>query len=142
MTVHGQGIAEPPTPRSRWKLILILATVAAVAIFAIMWTTGTFSSPVKSAYEECSGGPGVIIYNQYNDPPTAKISGAGMVSDNDSDMQVASCMLSELDTPDRLYDKIAQTSALQGQQSDEWKGVRAYWNYHPDQGLEITFEDS
>lgn len=39
-----------------------------------------------------------------------------------------------------LYDKMLETNALMGRQSEENKHYRVSWTYHPDEGLEVTYE--
>ena len=41
---------------------------------------------------------------------------------------------------DSLYSQMLSTSALMGRQSAETKKYRATWTYHPDKGLEVTYE--
>ena len=39
-----------------------------------------------------------------------------------------------------LYSQMTQTSALMGRQSAETKRYRVSWSYHPNRGLEVTYE--
>lgn len=39
-----------------------------------------------------------------------------------------------------LYDRMLQTNALMGRQSEENDKYRVSWTYHPDEGLEVTYE--
>ena len=39
-----------------------------------------------------------------------------------------------------LYDRMLETNALMGRQSEENKHYRVSWTYHPDEGLEVTYE--
>lgn len=41
---------------------------------------------------------------------------------------------------DSLYSKMLKTSALMGRQSEENSKYKVSWTYHPDHGLEVTYE--
>lgn len=45
-----------------------------------------------------------------------------------------------LGLPDSLTEKMGKTSALDGRQSQSFDEVTVSWKYHPDNGLEITYE--
>jgi hypothetical protein len=40
-----------------------------------------------------------------------------------------------------VYQKMLETNALMGRQSEENKKYRVSWTYHPDYGLEVTYEE-
>lgn len=46
----------------------------------------------------------------------------------------------ELGLPDSLTEKMGQTSALDGRQTQIYDDVTVSWKYHPNQGLEVTYE--
>lgn len=52
------------------------------------------------------------------------------------------CVLKKLGAGTAVLDHIGTTRALDGQQTDEWDGVKARWTYHPDDGLQITVVDT
>ena len=58
------------------------------------------------------------------------------------DFSSVECVLDALKAPSFVREHITSTRALDGQQEDEWSGLRARWTYHPDAGLEITFIDA
>lgn len=39
-----------------------------------------------------------------------------------------------------LYSKMMETTALMGRQSEENDKYKVSWTYHPDEGLEVTYE--
>lgn len=57
-------------------------------------------------------------------------------------IEYVSCILGKLNTPDYVVRHIDSTRALDGQQIEEWDGIKARWTYHPDDGLQITLVDS
>lgn len=50
------------------------------------------------------------------------------------------CVLTDLDAPESIFNKLEATRALDGTQSSEWPGFAASWTYHPDNGLNIIVE--
>ena len=46
----------------------------------------------------------------------------------------------ELGFNDALYDRMIGTSAIMGRQSEENDKYRVFWTYHPNRGLEVTYE--
>ena len=39
-----------------------------------------------------------------------------------------------------LYNRMLETNAIMGRQSEENDKYRVTWTYHPDEGLEVTYE--
>lgn len=50
-----------------------------------------------------------------------------------------SCVVRTLNIPGSVQNKIGQTRALDGMVSATFGGIEAFWTYHPDNGLDITF---
>ncbi|BDQ00958.1 hypothetical protein AKACHI_12940 [Aquiluna sp. KACHI24] len=50
-----------------------------------------------------------------------------------------SCVVRALNIPGSVQNKIGQTRALDGMVSATFGGIEAFWTYHPDNGLDITF---
>lgn len=48
------------------------------------------------------------------------------------------CVLNRLKVPERVVQRIDSTRALDGSVEDKWSGYKAFWSYHPDNGLLIT----
>lgn len=48
------------------------------------------------------------------------------------------CVLTETGAPPSVFDRIGNTSALQGLVSGEWDNFSASWTYHPDNGLDLS----
>lgn len=49
------------------------------------------------------------------------------------------CVIREMQIPASVVRKINITRALDGTLEASWNGIKAFWNYHPDKGLDITF---
>ncbi|MBP8880676.1 MAG: membrane lipoprotein lipid attachment site-containing protein [Dermatophilaceae bacterium] len=52
------------------------------------------------------------------------------------------CVLSKLGIPKSVTAHMDATRALDGQQTDEWDGIKARWSYHPDSGMRLTLVDA
>lgn len=48
------------------------------------------------------------------------------------------CVLNGLDVPDRVIARMNQTRALDGTLDASWGEYEAFWNYHPDHGVNLT----
>ena len=46
----------------------------------------------------------------------------------------------KLGLPDSLAEKMGKTSAMDGRQSQSFDDVEVSWKYHPDNGMEVTYE--
>lgn len=49
------------------------------------------------------------------------------------------CVTNAMGVPASVLRKIAMTRALDGTLDARWSNINAFWNYHPDSGLNITF---
>lgn len=56
------------------------------------------------------------------------------------DLQAVTCVLNTLKAPDSITEKMLQTRALDGRQSDEWSTYEVSWSYHPDDGFNAIVE--
>lgn len=65
----------------------------------------------------------------------------GQDEDIGDDLEVVTCVLTELGAPDYVIEHIESTRALDGQQTDEWDDIEARWTYHPDVGMKLTLID-
>jgi len=48
------------------------------------------------------------------------------------------CVFKQLNMPSWVRSRIGSTRAIDGEKSASWSGYTAFWNYHPDDGLNIT----
>jgi hypothetical protein len=54
------------------------------------------------------------------------------------DISDVACVLLALKAPTFVVTEIDNTRALDGMQRDHWRGFKASWTYHPDDGLNIV----
>jgi hypothetical protein len=114
------------------------AVAVALAIVLVIFASGIFSpNPLAQAYDECGlesvegteladGGKTLLVDTMGED----EISGASYF-----DYQ---CVLTALDTPTRITNRMGETSSLDGQQTDSADGLTYFWKYHPDDGIRLT----
>jgi|LakMenEpi03Aug12_release.lakeMendotaPanAssembly.Ray.scaffolds.fasta_scaffold79210_2 hypothetical protein len=50
------------------------------------------------------------------------------------------CILTTLNAPSTIWDRMTQTTALMGSISGDWDGISVSWTYHPDNGLDCYFQ--
>lgn len=132
----------------RMRLVALVCALALTGCAIPSGSTPSTSSASPSptttrlqrVYESCPFSPG------------PKVGDAGMSLDIDTKgeedagrgdpVEVIDCVLSGLAAPDHIRSHVGSTRALDGQQVDEWDGLRARWTYHPDSGLRLTVVDT
>ncbi|MCQ1948936.1 hypothetical protein NNX28_03205 [Arthrobacter sp. zg-Y859] len=50
------------------------------------------------------------------------------------------CVLSAIDMPDSVGSRLGNTRALDGTQTAQWGEFSTFWNYHPDDGMNVIVE--
>ncbi|MCC3761672.1 hypothetical protein K3N28_01110 [Glycomyces sp. TRM65418] len=140
------GPTAPPV-RRRPDLRLIFSIAAAVAAFFVGLIVGLASGGsdgagasdpdiFESAKETCASGSSDIRIG--DDGDTLSIDRAGAEEMPGATLLQLDCLLEELDVPYAVVDRIQNTRALDGYQEATFDGLTATWNYHPDDGLNMT----
>lgn len=92
-----------------------------------------------------------IACNKYTDSDAALHDTLDLAAGNDS-LQLDSpatalntyetyhCLADKTSMPESVQDKIGQTNAYSGMQSDSWDNIKATWSYNGNTGLSITLE--
>ena len=123
----------------------VLGVVAGIALPVAGSSTGGVeysgspsptSVPLADAYDQCnvadSGGEiadertTLILDTQGEDDVTGV------------DYTAVLCVLSQLNTPERITQTMNSTRALDGRVTDSWDSFTASWSYHPDTGLDLV----
>lgn len=50
------------------------------------------------------------------------------------------CVIEAINMPDSTLNRMASTRSLDGTVTDDWDGIRASWNYHPNSGMNLILE--
>lgn len=158
-------ITEQPEPKkkSKGKIIgIIIAIVCSVAVLVGGTIAGVVivsnlkenSNSSESSEEEEYKGPDLqAVYDKIGgDGYYCKLANDGSyisIDTNPLDLDDYSASSAwsmieelnyELDLPDSLKEKMIHTRALDGRQTATYEYVTVSWTYHPDQGLEVTYE--
>lgn len=138
----------PPAPMAKSKKPLLFGLgglVIGVAIGLLMGALGSAvggavskSNAIPEAVEACSAADtaGVDVMDEGK---SLSLQTTGEESTGTS-MATVVCVLTELDAPESIFNKIDSTRALDGTKTAEWSGFSASWTYHPDNGLNIIVE--
>lgn len=121
-----------------------------VALLAVL-LSGCGTSTTEAAYETCNAeydkareageaAVGSRVLELADDGETILISGSGQHLR--SAIDVFTCIADETGAPDSLIQKVENTSALDGRQSDEFDGMEVSWSYSAgdDGSFDVVFE--
>ncbi len=153
-------LAEPPKDKieqiaqklnmSKKKLI-ILGAVAILVVIAIIITIIAIPSrfervkneALKIAGQISSRGDDNFTIDTYPYEDTnmsAALIAVLAPSDRRQALEAIQYVNEELGFNGALYDRMMSTTALMGRQSEENDKYKVSWTYHPDEGLEVTYE--
>lgn len=135
----------------------IVAVVIAISIAVSMFGGSKFSKLVSDMLNEYPYADNAVgsdgSYLKIDTNPTnldlddidysnaAQVASARIFSNVQSDSLDGIKMVNEkLGFTASLYEKMMATNALQGRQSEENGKYKVSWTYHPDKGLEVTYE--
>ncbi|GAA1993528.1 hypothetical protein GCM10009817_39790 [Terrabacter lapilli] len=131
-------LMTPPQPapkKSRRKPLVIAAVVGVLALAAgIFALTSNRQTPLEAAKAKCS------TFTSVTDEGKSISFRNVLAKENPGPepMDKVDCFLAELKIPSSVKDHIGQTRALDGMQNDSWGDFNARWNYHPDNGMNLT----
>lgn len=135
------------------------ATVEDGTVYAVEEGTCTITvSSSNGKTDTCfvtieSAGPDLeAIFDEYCDSAWAFVAADGSylsIDTNPDDIEdhtdfsaylAISSVNSALGLPDALFEKMGQTRALDGRQTESYDDLTVSWTYHPDNGMEIMYE--
>ena len=127
-------------------LILGAAILIVIVIVAIALIPSKFER-VKSECVQIAGqasyGKGYFTLDTYPDSYKNMDSAVRAIlleSTQENTLEAIKYANKELGFNDSLYGKMLKTSALMGRQTEENSKYKVSWTYHPDNGLEVTYE--
>ena len=155
--VQSEDVSTPaePTPSmtknkfTKKKKVTLLAIVAAIAIIAVLLLIPSKFERVKSKCVDIAGmvsGSGDYFtidtypseaYGKDLDPTLKALLLQGK---DESALEAIRYANEALGFNGSVYSKMLETSALMGRQSAETDKYEVSWTYHPDDGLEVTYE--
>lgn len=114
------------------KALLIGAVIGSIVFLSGCSSFDTFSKAVES----CGSPEGISIGDEGT---TLTIDMMGEEEWSGASLEDTICIIEAVGTPDYIIADIESTNSLAGRQDAEFDGISATWNYHPDNGLDITF---
>ena len=145
--VNAQANPSPSKPKHAPKSLIIgLAVVAIVAVSAIALFASGILAPKPEPFdfaEEYSNydGESWCTFGEDGSYMTIDTNPYDIEDYLDYDAWEAIPQVNEdLGFPDSTYENMGRTRALDGAQSAEVEGFRVSWRYHPNNGLEVTYE--
>lgn len=144
-----ENIETPKTKKFEFtkKKIIVIAIMAVVVVVAFLFLHKSKFEKVK---DECvhiagmaSGSGDYFVLDTYPDSyenldeTTAAFLLPGTQEDTLEAIRYAN---EELGFNGSVYSKMLETTALMGRQYEENDKYRVSWTYHPDDGLEVTYE--
>ncbi|RRS01649.1 hypothetical protein [Glycomyces terrestris] len=137
--------AAPPRRRNPLLVWVIVGPAAAFFIGLTVGLTGNGSGGGAAAdddhfeavKEACAVGSSDVRVGDGGD--TLSIDRAGAEEMPGATLTQYYCILDELEVPDSVRDRMDNTRALDGYQEAEFDGITVTWNYHPDDGVNMTF---
>lgn len=146
--VDPQAAAKPKEPKFTKKKIAIIA-VAAVAIIAIAIAL-LVPSKFERVRSECvqiagriTGSGDYFMIDTYPDEyknMDELVVSLLLPSAEENALEAIKYANEELGFNGSVYSQMMNTTALMGRQSAENDKYRVSWTYHPDDGLEVTYE--
>lgn len=137
-----------PLSKKKIAVFAVVAIVVVALVFAL-----TYESEYDRVLRECNPGnacikigDGYFIIDTYNNSydaldPVVKASLADLFARMQSDsLEAIQYANREFGFSYYLYERMINTSALMGRQYEENDKYRVSWTYHPDNGLEVTYE--
>jgi len=131
----------------RWsKKTIIIIAAAAAAVVVILFLI-FHESKFEKVASECVHIAGMVkgraredhYFTIDTDPDDPYIAAIPNVQENA--LKAIQYANEQLGFSGAVYQKMLETSALMGLQSEENKKYRVSWTYHPDYGLEVTYEE-
>lgn len=129
---------------------IIGAIILIFAIVLISIFTSFEGNKFKNVKDKCvqiaggvSGGEDYFTIDTYPDRYKNLDSAVASMLVPDAEKQALEAIKyanKELGFNTSLYSKMLQTNALMGRQSEENDKYKVSWTYHPDDGLEVTYE--
>ena len=140
----------PSAKKKITKKMLILCGIALVAIIVvvIMFLIPSHFEKVRSEVVQIAGmvrgSDGYFVIDTYPDmyedmdPMLVAMIAA---DDEKNALEAIKYANIELGFSGALYNQMLETNALMGRQTEENDDYKVSWTYHPDDGLEVTYEE-
>lgn len=141
ITAKNGQIDAPFSSKKKKALIPIIAGVAIIAVIIIAIVTSSSRVNLKKVYDEI-GGDGYCCTISSDGSCLQIDTNPSDIDDfySDSAWKMVEKANEVLGLPDSLEEKMEDTTALDGRQTEKYDNVTVSWKYHPDNGLEVIYE--
>ena len=144
------GTTKASTPRlkgdSKKFIVGIVSLVAVIAIVFLIFYKSEFKKVQEEALEIAgmiASGKDYFFIDTYPDDyenMDASLVALLLPDTHENALEAIKYANEALGFNGSVYSKMLETSALMGRQSEETDKYRVSWTYHPDDGLEVTYE--
>ena len=131
-------------PKSKKKIIIICSVILVAIIAGVVAFAFLYKSEFQRVKDECvqiagmiSGKDDYFTIDTYPEELVDLLNPADLQANALEAIQYAN---DEFGFNSSLYSKMLETSSLMGRQSEENDKYKVSWTYHPDDGLEVTYE--
>ena len=142
-------IEEKPKKKLAKKKLAIFGAILVVAavIAAIILTPSKFEKVKRKCLDivgTVSTGKGYFTLDTYPDAwedVDSRVTSLLLPNHQKQTLEAIQYANEALGFNGSLYHKMLETTALMGRQTEENSKYRVSWKYHPDDGLEVTYEE-
>lgn len=126
--------------KSMLTKISVLLGALLIGIVGFFFVSANKSdSRLTKAVELCEvdGAVGIVFAD---DGQSLNFDGKGEEDFTGADYADLVCLLEETLAPSTVLDSMSKTTSLMGVMDAEWDGISVKWSYHPDRGLDASFQ--
>lgn len=113
--------------------ILVAGIIGAGVLYFVLSGGSDSPSEIEEAANTCD-----VSGNVGDDGSSISFDTEGEEDSTGDSYADVACVLLALDVPDRVTERMDQTRALDGTLDAAWGDYEAFWNYHPDSGMNLT----
>ena len=148
-------MAVPRDPTYRAAMVKAAAAALAALLALTLSACGDSKPPLAKAVDSCkteinkdlttkgTAAKAIAYMDLATDGKSISIDGPAAADKYDTLEEEAAliCLLGETKAPSGVSARMDNTTALDGAQHETWGTLTVTWTYHPDNGLDVIFED-
>lgn len=144
------GEVAPAAPKAKSKKKVLIIVGAAVLVVAVLLAVIFHKSEFEKVKDECVQIAGMVTgsgdyftidtYPDTYENMDSAVRAILLPRAQENALEAIKYANAELGFNGSVYNKMLETNALMGRQSEENSKYKVSWTYHPDDGLEVTYE--
>ncbi len=148
-TTNVSNQSPAPIKKSKKKLILCIVVIVAV-VAGVITLIILHQSEFEKVKSKCISIAGCVsgsgdYFTLDTDPDDwanmdSSVRALLIANQQEKELEAIKYANEALGFNGSLYNKMIETTAMMGRQTDENKKYKVSWTYHPDDGLEVTYE--